>query len=458
MSNRSPRRLRAALAAFTALTLFAGVASGHGGGLSAAQAEELSVPTWLFLATGGGVVGASFLLASFATDREFLQWVHRAARPLSLPRDALRWVGRAVGLLGLGFVLVSGFFGPHEALLNAAILLVWVGWWAGYTMSVYLVGNSWPALDPFRTLALPLREGRVDYDGSLGAWPSVVALLGLVWVEVVSPVADDPRALAALVAAYLGVSLLGAALLGRETWFAEVDPVSRVFRLYGCVAPVQRSPSGLELKFPGMAAVDTQPADDSEAAFVVALVWATTFDGFTTTPLWTDVATALVGAGVPTVALYPGLLAGGFAVFLGVYWTASAAARRVAPTYRSAGSIARLFAPSLVAIAAAYHLAHYLAYFLRLLPALVEALLTPLVGTGEPALLALPAWVGALPVVFVLLGHLVAIWVAHSAAYDAFPDRLQALRSQYAVTAVMVFYTMTSLWIVTRPFSAPPYV
>jgi hypothetical protein len=37
--------------------------------------------------------------------------------------------------------------------VNLAILIVWVGWWAGYTMSVYLLGNSWPAFNPWRMLA-----------------------------------------------------------------------------------------------------------------------------------------------------------------------------------------------------------------------------------------------------------------------------------------------------------------
>jgi hypothetical protein len=52
----------------------------------------------------------------------------------------------------------------------------------------------------------------------------------------------------------------------------------------------------------------------------------------------------------------------------------------------------------------------------------------------------------------------VAIWVAHAVAYDLFPSRMQAIRSQYALTAVMVFYTMTSLWIVSRPYAPPPFV
>jgi hypothetical protein len=52
----------------------------------------------------------------------------------------------------------------------------------------------------------------------------------------------------------------------------------------------------------------------------------------------------------------------------------------------------------------------------------------------------------------------VAIWAAHAAAFDTFPGRLQAIRSQYPYIVVMVLYTMSSLWIVSRPTVAPPYV
>jgi hypothetical protein len=51
-----------------------------------------------------------------------------------------------------------------------------------------------------------------------------------------------------------------------------------------------------------------------------------------------------------------------------------------------------------------------------------------------------------------------AIWVAHSVAYERFPSKLQAIRSQYSLTLVMIAYTMVSLWIVTQPFAAPPYL
>jgi hypothetical protein len=48
--------------------------------------------------------------------------------------------------------------------------------------------------------------------------------------------------------------------------------------------------------------------------------------------------------------------------------------------------------------------------------------------------------------------------VAHATAFELFPSRLQAVRSQYGVTLVMVLYTMTSLWIVAAPYAPPPFL
>ncbi|MFB6201336.1 MAG: hypothetical protein ABEI98_04930 [Halorhabdus sp.] len=434
-----------------------GVVAAHGGGLAGAQPERLAIPTWLFLSTGGSVIGVSFLLASFVTDRELIAYAHSEWQTLQTPEGVLRRAGQLLGLVGLGAVLVTGFVGSTEALRNPAILIVWAGWWAGYTMTVYLVGNSWPALNPFRTLTQPLGDGVVEYPSRLNKWPSVVGLLAIIWIEVVSPLADDPRLLATMISGYLGVTVIGAVLFGSETWFEYVDPVSNVFRQYGKVAPIQRAENGLSLVTPGTR-LSTASADDwSEVGLIIALVWGTTYDGFVSTPLWSDLAPSVVKLGIPPVVLYPLVLALGFCLFGGAYWGAVRYARRLAPTHLAPEALARLFAPSLLAIAAGYYVAHYLSYFLTLSPALFAAVLNPL-GGGTPAALVLPSWFPGLAIAFVLLGHLLAIWVAHSVAYERFPSKLQAIRSQYSLTLVMIAYTMVSLWIVTQPFAAPPYL
>lgn len=459
--RRRLRRAGLALCAAAAAIALAGSAAGHTGGLRSAAPESLAIPTWLFLATGGGTVGVSFILASFVTDRTFVREVHGWGGRLPEPGHLARRAGRlaSVGLLAL--VLYSGVAGPAEPFRNLAILVVWVGWWAGYVASAYLVGNTWPALNPFRALAAPLPSLDLDYPERWSAWPSVAGLLALIWLEVMTPLADDPRLLAAVVAGYAAVTLAGCVAVGADRWFESVDPVARVFRYYGRVAPVERTSEGLRFRLPGAALADTRLVTGlDEVAFVVGVLFVTTYDGFLGTALWADVARAAVeGLGVPPLALYLAVFLGGYALFLGTYWIAARAARDAAETFLTVETLACRFAPSLLAIAAGYHLAHYLGLFLTVSPALAAVLASPFAPPQNPPLLAgLPGWFAGLQVAFVLVGHLLAVWVAHATAYDLFPGRLQAIRSQYGVTAAMVFFTMTSLWIVTQSGGSPPYV
>jgi len=455
------RRLARPLGAAVGLAAVCGVVVAHGGSLRGASGGSLAVPTWLFLSTGGAVVGASFLLASFVTDRAFVASVHGWARPLPAPGRLLAWGGRLVGVAALAVLVVAGFAGPTEPLRNAAIVLVWVGWWAGLVMATYLVGNAWPALDPFRTLTRPLAratgDGARDLDANAAAWTSTAFLLALVWVEVVSPLADAPRLLAAVALAYLGVAAGGVVAVGHDAWFGEVDPVARLFRSYGAVAPVERTGSGLSLRVPAARLTERVVDTRGGVAFVVAVLWGTTYDGLVGTPAWAGFARTVVNSGVPAQLLYPAALAAGFLAFHRLYWWSARRARETGPTYTDAETLAVRFAPSLLAIAAGYHLAHYLVYFLGLSPSLFGSLLAPL---DPPAArrLVLPGWLSGVAVAAVLVGHLLAIWVAHGTAFDELPGRLQAIRSQYALTAVMVFYTMSSLWIVSQPAGSPPFL
>ena len=437
-----------------------GTASAHGGSLASGGREPLTIPTWLFLSTGGAAVGASFLLASFVTDRAFIERIHDWGRPLSGEFErALGLAGRLVGLVGFAAVLVVGFVGPTNARTNLAILLVWVGWWAGLAMTTYLVGNAWATLNPLKTLAELLPTLDRTYPDRVGSWPAVAGLLVLVWVEVVSPLADQPRLLASVVAGYAAVTLAGALVFGPDDWFARADPVERVFRYYGRFAPIGRGEDGLRLRLPGMDLSSRRLVDGpDEVAFVVALLWVTTYDGLVTTPAWRDLTTPLVAAGVPPHLLYPVALGVGFAGFLGVYRLAVRLSRDISDTYLAPAVLAQRFAPPLVAIAVGYHFAHYLGYFLVLAPSLAVALASPFASPATVPTVELPGWFGGVALASVIAGHLVAIWVAHAAAYDLFPARLQAIRSQYPFIAVMVFYTMTSLWVVSQPEVALPHL
>jgi hypothetical protein len=209
------------------------------------------------------------------------------------------------------------------------------------------------------------------------------------------------------------------------------------------------------LTLPGTALVRYPGAlDRDDVAFVVALLWVTTFDGLVSTPAWNGVVGALSGP-VPPLVTHLVTVVVGFGLFLGVYRLAVRYARRAAETYVTPGFLAGWFAPALVPIAAGYHVAHFLGYFLSLAPALAGLLLSPLAPPESVTLVRLPGWFGSLQLAFVVAGHLLAVWVAHARAFDLFPGRLQPIRSQYPFVVVMVAYTAASLWIVAQPFAAP---
>jgi len=462
MTRRRRRRRLAGVVvtSILALWLLSGTAAAHAAALRDATPTTLEVPTWLFLATGGGAVGASFLLASFVTDRVFIRSFHEWGGRLPSPGRVVALVGRLTGLGLLALIVYVGYMGPPTGYRNFAVVFVWIGWWGGYVASTYLIGNTWPTLNPFRTIAELFPSFEFSYPDRLGAWPSVAGLMLLIWIEVVTPLADDPRLLASTILAYTAVTVAGSVAFGAETWFSTVDPISRALAYFGRFAPLERTDDGISFRLPGMALTDPKLVSGrDEVAFIVCLLYVTTFDGFVATWLWESFAIGAVGIGLPPLVVYAVAYVVGFGLFLGAFWWSMGLARQYGSTYITRDELGRRFAPSLLAIAVGYHLSHNLGFFIALLPSVVVVGAMPLSPPQQPPILgSLPGWISGVEMALVLVGHVIAVWVAHAAAYDLLPGRLEAIKSQYGVTLVMVAYTMISLWIVTTPIVEPPYI
>ena len=56
-------------------------------------------------------------------------------------------------------------------------------------------------------------------------------------------------------------------------------------------------------------------------------------------------------------------------------------------------------------------------------------------------------------IVLIVLGHIVAVVLAHLRAGERFRTAQRALLSQYPMLVLMVLYTMTSLWILSQPIT-----
>ena len=429
------------------------VASNAAVGIQSAARDPLQIPRWLYVFTGGAVVGVSALLASFVTDRAYIVALHRWRRlvPTSeAVRSSAPVISSVVGATFLALIVYAGFFGPQLETINFAILVVFAGLRAGLTMLTYTTGNWWRALNPWRALAHRLPNDFLNYPERLGAWPAVAGLLALIWVETTTRVTRDPSTLATAVCVYVALSFTGAVAFSPAVWFRNADPVSTFFRMYAQVAPVHWSRDGeMTLELPGThlsrEEIIEEPAD---VGFVIALIWELTFSGFVTTVPGQRAIRAVTAVGIPSIIVLFALFLGGYAAFFGVYRYAARASRRFVPTYLSEQTLLLQFAPPLLAIAAGYHLAHYFGFFVSLSPSLFGVLIGPLVN---PVVLTLPAWFGGLNIAFVLGGHLLAVWLAHTTAYELFPRRMDAIRSQYPFVAVMIGYTAVSLWLISLP-------
>ena len=446
------------------------VVAGNGLTLSKQPRDPLAIPRWLYLATGGATIGASALLASFVTDRAFIASLHEwnwSAPAIDRWWQSIVWVGHGLGPVTLLLAVYLGYAGPQLPTASVTILVAFVGVRAALPMIAYLVGNVWPVLNPWRTLALLLPTGHRKYPTSFQRWPAVIGLLVLVWVEVIFPVSTVPTVLATATLGYSVATLSGAVLFGPDAWFKNADPLSVLFRLFGSVAPIQRHDGAFHVQLPGSGLTDLESvSDESDVAFIIALIWELTFSGFTTTSvgattietLVRGISFGFVDVGIRAVFVYTVLFVCGYALFFAAYWYAGRLTRQRLQTYITSRTILLRFAPPLLAIAAGYHIAHYLSLFVSLSPAFLMAISSPLTPPANPLVLSPPSWFGALDIAFVLVGHLLAIWTAHAVAYDLFPSRLDAIRSQYPFIAVMIGYTVISLWILSLPGAIPPYL
>jgi len=193
-----------------------------------------------------------------------------------------------------------------------------------------------------------------------------------------------------------------------------------------------------------------------------------TFDGFSATSAWMefqtfildlfgpgggDVFNSLVLADTLGVVLMP---VGFFLVYLFFSKLISDSVEGNA----SALEMARIFGFSLIPIALAYNIAHFITLLLIQGQLIFPLMSDPfgkgwdMFGTADYSLNisiinARILWF--LSVALIVLGHVLAVWLAHRVAIRTFKDRALVLKSQYPMLSLMVVYTVISLWIIAQP-------
>jgi hypothetical protein len=403
---------------------------------------DLPLPLHLWLAAAGLAVALSFVVFALALRpragyaRFFLLRLH----PLVVA--ALR----AASLGVLVVLIAAGLFGTQDPFRNLAPAFVWIAWWLGFTYLCAVLGDLWALANPWKVLS---PKGLFELPPAVGAWPAVVMLLAFAWTEIVWEGNAVPANLAWLALGYSLLTWAGMFAFGRDAWLQSAEVFTVYFGFIARLAPLEwRAGRELHLRAPGAGLLDAQPLSASQAFFVIVMLTIVTFDGLRETPLWA------VGDAHWTAAATAGLLAIPL-IFAVVIFGVCALMGNASP-----GELLRLFVPTLLPIALAYHVAHYLSYLLVAGQVVIPLASDPLgrgwdlFGTAHYQIAvgivgARFAWYAS--VIAIVAGHVFAMYAGHRLALARFSERRSARRSQYPLAALMVAYTMLSLWILAQP-------
>tara|TARA_Y100000588_G_scaffold77243_1_gene80502 strand:- start:4675 stop:5643 length:969 start_codon:yes stop_codon:yes gene_type:complete len=314
------------------------------------------------------------------------------------------------------------------------------------------------------------------------------------------PKADVPFHIATLVSSYSVLTLSGMFVFGRNQWLRKGEIFSLVFGLFSrlsvtevrvndgaacqqcavecrgsdgncvdCYPCFQRANDReINLRPPAIGLGRNEPVTDDLLALVVLMLGTVTFDGFSATPAWDDFrrfSVDLMGAGGGDV-LNSLVLADTLGVllvpvgFLLVYLLFARFMARYAKGRGGALEIARILGVSLIHIALAYNIAHFINLLLIQGQLIIPLSSDPfsfgwdLFGTVDYSLnltIFNPRVLWFLSVALIVLGHALAVYLAHLAAVRTFGDRVTVMKSQYPMLTLMVVYTVISLWIIAQP-------
>jgi len=460
------------------------------------QRYDLPVPLWLFLSAAGAVVALSFAVLALGFKASLTTLSQARYEVDAWLRSTLaHFLGHVLRFFSVvTFVLLcyAGFAGSQVPTENILPTFLWVGLWVGLAYVAALGVNIWPTINPYGVVfdwALPAnrtadrRLAHARYPAWLGAWPAVAGLLAVAWLELVPEGGERPALLAAGMIAYGVYCWAGMALFGRS-WLEHGDVFTVAFGVLGRFAPLgldskRGGGDSIEwvIRWPGAGLFLNRPLPLPLMVFVLLMLSNITFDGFLETPVWNEIlnfiATSqtlrpllidLQSAGVNLLGaiktiglvLFPLLF---LLSYLCVCCLMSIASRRKVST----GLIARWFIFTLVPITIAYHLAHYASFF-----ALAGQLLIPLAsdpmghgwdlfGTADvhvdPSVISAKfVWYTA--VITIVAGHVIAVVLAHLQAHRVMKNARTALMSQLPMLALMIAYTMISLWILSQPVVA----
>jgi hypothetical protein len=470
---------------------------------------DLPLPLTLWIIGAACTIALSFLVISIAVRANATVDARRQAYFLGrqIGKGAttakIRLIAQVLAVAALVLVVTAGIIGDQTPTRNLAPTAIWIAWWVGFSYLSAFVGNVWSVVNPWSAVfdwcdSLVSKSGtprraKVDWPQRVGVWPAIALFIVFAWLELIWEGRSIPWNLAWLAIGFSALTWTGMFIFGRSTWLAHADPFALAFGVLSRFGPADiriehcncgackaepgatvhgdrcypgaRSQGTVLLRPPGAGLVDTENISPSLSVFVVVMLATVTYDGVMATPVWQRIEgglyTALPVLGESRLAIINtvGLLV--FCViFLAIYRLFATLIARASGNRMTPDSASRAFVLTLVPIAIAYLVAHYLSYFLIQGQLLIRLASDPfgfgwnVLGTAQfrPDIGIVGArFVWYTSLFAIVLGHVVAVALAHIVALRRIEDPRLAMRSQIPMLVLMIAYTMMSLWIIAQP-------
>jgi hypothetical protein len=332
---------------------------------------------------------------------------------------------------------------------------------------MYEVANPFALGARLLTAGRSARMPRDDRLDRLGYWPAVGMIFLLVWFELaLRVVPSSPRTLGILAVGYAAVQVGMGTWLG-EGWYRGGDVFAAITALASTVAPIaiSRDEDGFTRIHVGFRPSRFLPAGRGREALITLWLAGVLADGVRVTPIWRAVTSVTqdfsssigqVGAiNLGDLLLDTAEIAATWIAFGAFFWAFTYLAAQL--IRRPVGEIARIVSPSLIPIALAYLLAHNLTQVLVIGPLIVSGAGAD-VGTAafmlqRNAAALNPALVFFVQVGAIVLGHVVAVVMAHARLAETHPDGRLAIRADLGWLSAMLIYTATSLWVLAQPIT-----
>ncbi len=497
--NRSGRTAAILLAAGSALVAPEPVAAHAIGGT-----YQLPVPLGLYLAAAAVAVAASFVATALVQRRATGgTTARRWPVPAGLASVA-RWALRLIGLAWWYGAIAAGFLIGDISPLPAVLL--WIGIWVGLPIVAVLIGNPWPSLSPFRTtfgalewiakrIGLRSLDAGIGYPAWLARWPAVALLAIAIWLELIHPEGELAATVAAIMLRYTLLTLAGMIAFGQVAWLRNAELFEVLLGWFGRIGPIGRRSISEDLcrdcgeRCDARQCIDcpecATAADDTErvpvlrpwtvgltevrgagwsdAAFVVLALAGVSYDGLSETAFGATLLSVLL----PPIESVLGLTGATFLLVDTLAFAVAVAAFLAAfalvvwLTHRQSGTEGRrvattagTYAATLLPIAAGYLIAHYLTLVIQGAIWLPSLLVDPLM-TLSPELDWIPiGFIWYLSVAAIVAGHVVGIVLAHRIALKDSPS--SAVLAGLPMVALMIGYTILSLWIIAQPIVIEP--